>query len=92
MNKARAKNGKPPLKRVTRVDGQQYITALQETERRERDGTAGGTHASPRPHLRRAHIRTLANGKRIGIHAMWINVSDEVRQMAREKYKVKEPA
>jgi hypothetical protein len=55
LNKARLKNGKSPLKRVTHIDGASYFTALQETRRQEQQG--GGTHASPRTHLRRAHLR-----------------------------------
>lgn len=38
------------------------------------DGQAqGGTHASPREHLRRGHIRHLANGKSVWINAMVVN-------------------
>jgi hypothetical protein len=48
-NKARVKAGKPLLPWVTRVYTDVYNKAIE-------PGT--GTHASPRPHRRRAHIRT----------------------------------
>lgn len=52
-NKARALQGRPMIPYVTRVSTALYMAA----ERAE----GGGTHASPRPHRRRAHIRTYKN-------------------------------
>lgn len=54
LNKARAKQGKAPLRHYTRVYMHEYINAAHETNRL---ATSKGTHASPRPHLRRAHMR-----------------------------------
>ncbi len=53
LNKTRIKQGKPPLLHYTRVYLHQYLEAARETSRME----ATGTHASPRPHLRRGHYR-----------------------------------
>lgn len=66
LNKARVKRGKQPLKRVTYVNAAQYMAANRETE-------SMGTRASPRMHLRRAHLRRLPNGEQIVIHAMIVN-------------------
>ena len=52
-NKARAAKGLPLLPYTTRVSTALYMAA-------ENSG-GGGTHASPRPHRRRAHIRTYRN-------------------------------
>ena len=52
-NKARAAKGLPLLPYTTRVSTAMYMAA----ERSE----GGGTHASPRPHRRRAHVRTYRN-------------------------------
>lgn len=55
MQKARAKRGKKPLF--------SFWTLELDTERRNEDGHVGGTHASPRLHLRRGHARQYAKGK-----------------------------
>lgn len=52
QNAARAKAGKPLLPYITTVDLTAYRQATE---------PQGGTHASPRPHLRRAHVRRIAN-------------------------------
>ncbi len=87
LNKARVKNGKNPLLPYIAVDTETYITALRETERMESEG--GGTHRSPRPHLRRAHLRHLQSGVIIPIQAMIVNGSADVKLAMREKYIVK---
>jgi hypothetical protein len=92
LNKARAKLGRPPLRQVTRIDAAQYMRALEETERME----CGGHHASPRMHLRRAHLRYLTDeryseevrARPIMISATIVNIdSDSVA--VRERYEVK---
>ena len=52
LNKARARRGKAPMLSVRYVD----VPAIESTAR----GT-GGTHASPRLHWRRGHMRRLAD-------------------------------
>lgn len=92
LNKARARLGRAPLRQVTRIDAAQYMRALDETERMERDGH----HASPRMHLRRAHLRWLkaeryspeAKARPIVIEATIVNMdSDSVA--VRERYEVR---
>lgn len=53
LNKARAKQGKPAITPYTYVYMGEYLDAAKETRLME----ATGTHASPRPHLRRGHFR-----------------------------------
>jgi hypothetical protein len=69
-NEARARAGKPLLPYVTRVYTDVYNRAVEAGE--------PGTHASPRPHRRRAHVRHMpARGEheayRIPIEAMLVN-------------------
>lgn len=52
-NRKRARKGFPPLPTYTVVGTQNLRSTRGE----------GGTHASPRPHFRRGHVRTLAEGK-----------------------------
>ncbi len=85
LNLARVKAGKSPLKPFTRVDAQAYVTALRETERMESEGGVGH-HASPKPHLRRAHLRHLASGKIIPVMGCIVNGSDALKIAQREKY------
>ena len=58
LNKARAKRGRFPLKEhsIVTIVPNRFITAGPDQ---------GGTHASPRLHWRRSHLRTLADGKKI---------------------------
>lgn len=91
LNRARVKNGKVPLQRVTRIDAAQYMRAMQETESMER----GGTHASPRMHLRRAHLRhytadrfsETVRARPVIIDAMIINADKDVG-VPRDHYEV----
>jgi hypothetical protein len=76
LNKARARIGKAPIPGHHRalVDG--YVTALLNRGAR-RSEPGGGTHASPVGHVRRGHVRKLANGKRIWIKDMLVNMRDD---------------
>lgn len=88
LNAARVKRGKHPLQRVTRIDAQQYVTALQAT--REYENSEGGTSGDrkrPKMHLRRAHLRHLGS-RVIPIHAMIINGRDGLVAPVRDKYAV----
>lgn len=86
LNKARERNGKDPLKPYTVVDTKAYITALRETERMEEED--GGTHASPRPHLRRAHLRHLSGDRIVPVMACIVNGSSDLAVAVRDKYSV----
>ena len=84
-NKARAASGKPPLPYTTRVYTAVYMAA-------DRAEGQGGTHASPRPHRRRAHVRTYKNDdgstkKVMPIAAMLVNW-DGGPLLKREAYNV----
>lgn len=87
LNRARSKSGKMAIQPYVHVDTQAYVTALRETERME--SGEGGTHASRRPHLRRAHLRHLHDGRIIPIMAMIVNGSAGLKIAHREKYVVK---
>jgi hypothetical protein len=68
-NQARLRAGKPLIPYVTRVYTDVYLKAVE---------PGIGTHASPRPHRRRAHVRRIpARNNReaysIGIDAMLVN-------------------
>jgi hypothetical protein len=73
-NAKRNRQGKTTIPAHFDVDASEYFTALNSAKyTTNRDGT----HASPIPHLRRAHERVLANGKRIWITSALINVRNE---------------
>lgn len=73
-NRKRVRQGKYPIPAHYDVDAAEYLTALRaEKESHDR----GGTHASPIPHLRRAHERVLANGSRIWVSFSLVNVRNE---------------
>lgn len=67
LNKARTKRGAAPLKSHT-------VVTIVPTRflRGERPEGERGTHASPRLHWRRSHVRVLASGKRILIARMLV--------------------
>jgi hypothetical protein len=68
LQRARIKNGKPPIPSHWRVHTQDYITAI--TNWLQKRDPQGGHHASPHPHLRRGHRRHLH--ERHGGGAIWI--------------------
>jgi hypothetical protein len=57
LNDARRRRGKAPLPSYLRVQSQDYVTAVDGHRRNSVRVEGGGTHASPLPHKRRAHIR-----------------------------------
>ncbi len=73
-NRRRVRKGQRPFPAHYRVNAAEYITALGGTST-SRD--AGGRHASPMPHLRRAHERVLQGGRRIWIPSALVNVRSE---------------
>lgn len=70
-NQRRARKGQRPVPAHYRVDAAEYVTALGGSQNSK---DAGGTHASPRPHLRRAHERVYQDGKRVWIPSALVNV------------------
>jgi hypothetical protein len=83
-NKVREKQGRPPLLYTTRVYTNVYNQSVA-------PGT--GTHASPRPHRRRAHVRhypatATREGYSLPIAAMLVNWDGRPLE-ARAEYKVK---
>ena len=79
LNKHRKRKGKQPLSsyKILTVPGVQTSNT-----------SLGGTHASPRTHLRRGHIRRLRNGTRIWINAVVVN-KDVTHGVVHKDYNVK---
>jgi hypothetical protein len=63
VNAKRARKGKRPFFEWTTVE----IKPSVATEPK------GGTHASPKPHMRRGHIRRLKSGKIVTVKNMIVN-------------------
>ncbi len=62
LNKKRAKAGKFPVL--------EYKTLVLKLDAQRTSGqVCGGTHASPRVHLRRGHVRRLESGRRVWVQA-----------------------
>lgn len=79
LNKKRAKSGKPPLfeYKILKVDTTPTAT--------RQSIPGGGTHASPRVHLRRGHIR------RLPVKSVWVQpcvVGDKSRGVVMKDYAV----
>lgn len=79
LQRARLKSGKKPIPPHVVVDTAPYVTALLARGKPRGDGL-GGTHASPRWHLRRGTIRTYPSGKQSIIFDTLVNVDPEVRE------------
>lgn len=62
LNKKRVKAGKFPV-----IEHKTLIVKLDAT--RTGGQLGGGTHASPRVHLRRGHVRRIKNGRRVWVQA-----------------------
>lgn len=54
-----------------------YKTLTIGGPRQQGHGKGGGTHASPRSHMRRGHYRTLKSGKRVWINSMFVKGNGE---------------
>jgi len=62
--------------RVPIVDTRQVALDLDPPANR-RTPHQGGTHAAPRPHRRRAHYRTLSDGRRVEVRAAQIGIRNK---------------
>jgi len=78
LQRARAKNRKPPLPSHIEVDSAPYVTAIL-ARREGRRLAQGGHHASPVPHIRRGHVRVYASGQRSIIRETLVNVTADAR-------------
>ncbi|WP_299827096.1 hypothetical protein [uncultured Roseobacter sp.] len=75
INAKRVKRGKPAIPSHWDVGTAEYLTALGSSFKT--NAVASSSHASPIPHLRRAHERELAGGKRIWVSSALVNVRSE---------------
>jgi hypothetical protein len=93
LQRARARSGKPALPAFYRIHGGDYITALS-GKRKGGDAKSGtgGTHASPIPHLRRAHQRVLPDGRTVWVRDALVNLRDPHAPLQRAFYARKESA
>ena len=64
VNAKRIKKGKRPFFEWTTVEIKPRAAVSE---------SAGGTHASPKPHLRRGHVRRYKSGKVVAIKSMIVN-------------------
>jgi hypothetical protein len=71
QKKGRVRSKTPPPSYVRK------ILTLDIPPTRVEQAHQGGTHRSPRPHLRRGHVRTYKSGKRVWVEAMHINKDKE---------------
>jgi hypothetical protein len=81
LNKKRAASGKPLMPAVTYVNAKAYFEAARNTRR-------GGSHASPVPHLRRGHIRTYEDGRKVWIRDALVNCRSISELHLRDRYEV----
>lgn len=77
LNKRREQQGKHPLPAHTQVDTRHYVAhfagrTTHSTARHQH----GGTHASPVAHWRRAHLRTLEDGRIVPVRSSKVNWRD----------------
>jgi hypothetical protein len=69
INKKREKKNKPPLNDYTIVNLKNH---------RSEKTQSTGSHASPKAHWRRGHIRTLRSGKSVAVQPCLVNFTDEI--------------
>jgi hypothetical protein len=90
LQRARAKNNKPPIPPYNKVLSEPYVTAILAGRARQRSDWQGGTHASPRYHIRHAHKRVYKDHTTF-IRATLVNATPEARKafQTRSHYVVK---
>ena len=77
MNQQLKRQGKPIRPSHWVVNSKEYLTALNSGSGDGRCRSGDGSRASPIPHLRRAHERVIADGRRLWIPSMLVNVRSE---------------
>jgi hypothetical protein len=90
LNKARIKNGKPMLPSYLHVDTEDYVTVINGRYLPRSRVNGGGTHASPAPHLRRAHRRMLPKGD-ILVREAKVNMTKGRLSALRSHYEIRLP-
>jgi hypothetical protein len=78
LQKARMKSGKAPIPPHDVVHAAPYVSAIL-ARGKPRGEDHGGTHASPRWHLRRGHVRNYRDGTRTVIFDTLVNVDEAQR-------------
>jgi len=79
LQKSRLRSGKPPIPPYDRVNSKPYVTAMMLRGQPRAGESAGGTHASPVPHIRRGHLRTYASGVQSFIRDTLVNVTEDTK-------------
>jgi hypothetical protein len=93
LARARFKTGKQPIPPYRRVLDAEYVTAILAKRERNKSEDHGGTHASPRPHVRMGHLRHYKSGERSIIRDTLVNATEDMRatfKSNRSHYVVKE--
>jgi hypothetical protein len=92
LQRARIKNGKPPIPPYDQVDSRLYVTAIQKRlSKGRKEPSKGGHHASPIGHIRRGHIREYADGTTTFVRDSLVNLSENASKTfaaARSHYTV----
>ncbi len=81
--KLRKERGLPPLHSYK-------ILTIRPDELKTKSESQGGTHASPRVHLRRGHIRKLPDGRTVWVQSC--TVGDKTRGIVEKDYRVEAEA
>lgn len=90
LNRRRIAQGKTPIPAHTVVATRDYVTAFHQNAH-DKGHDRGGHHASPVAHWRRAHHRTLSDGKVIPVRSAKVNWRD-ADELHRIFYRQKETA
>jgi hypothetical protein len=90
LNKIRAKKGEPEIPEHTIVKTADYVSSFHAAKATAVRISKGGHHASPTPHWRRSHPRTLANGRVVKVKEAKVNWRDG-EELHRLFYKVNKP-
>jgi len=92
LNRQRLRKKRFPIPPYDIVHTKPYITAIQNIKATSKGEWQGGTHNTPVPHIRRAHIRHYESGGTAMIDETLVNVPEEQRRQfkfTRSHYTVK---